>query len=30
MKKLLILCTKNVHFMFDNVIKVQNDGVAMG
>ena len=30
MKELLILCTKNVHFTFDNVIKVQNDGVAMG
>ena len=30
MKELLTLCTKNVHFTFDNVIKVQNDGVAMG
>ena len=30
MKELLILCTKNVHFMFENVIKVQNDGMAMG
>ena len=30
MTELLILCTKNVHFTFDNVIKVQNDGVAMG
>ena len=30
MKELLILCTKNVHFTFDNVIKVQKDGVAMG
>ena len=30
MKELLIVCAKNVHFMFDNVIKVQNDGVAMG
>ena len=29
-KELLILCIKNVHFMFDNVNKVQNDGVAMG
>ena len=29
MKELLISCTKNV-FTFDNVIKVQNDGVAMG
>ena len=30
MIELLIVCTKNVHFMFDNVIKVQIDGVAMG
>ena len=30
MKELLILCTKNVHFTFDSVIKVKNDGVAMG
>ena len=30
MKELLILCTKKNHFTFDNVIKVQNDGVAMG
>ena len=30
MKELLTLCTKNVHVTFDNVIKVQNDGVAMG
>ena len=30
MKELLILCTKNVHFTFDNVIKVKNDGVSMG
>ena len=29
MKELLILCTKNVHFTFDNVIKVRSDGVAM-
>ena len=29
MKELLVLCTKNVHFTFDNVIKVQKDGVAM-
>ena len=29
MKELLILCTKNVHFTFDNVIKVRNNGVAM-
>ena len=30
MKELLILCTKKFHFTFDNVIKVQNDDVAMG
>ena len=30
MKELLILCTQKIHFTFDNVIKVQNDGVAMG
>ena len=30
MKELLVLCTKNVHFTFDNVIKVQKDGVTMG
>ena len=30
MKKLLILCTKNVHFTLNNEIYVQNDGVAMG
>ena len=30
MKELLILCTKNVHFTLDNVIKVQNNGMAMG
>ena len=30
MKELLILCTKNVHFTFDNVIKVKNGGLAMG
>ena len=30
MKELLILCTKKFHFTFDNVIKVQNDGMAMG
>ena len=29
MKKLLTLCTKNVHFILDNEIYVQNDGVAM-
>ena len=30
MKELLILRTKNVRFTFDNIIKVQNDGVPMG
>ena len=30
MKKLLTLCTKNVHFTLNNEIYVQNDGVAMG
>ena len=30
MKESLILCIKNVHFTFDNVIKGQNDGLAMG
>ena len=30
MKELLTLCTKYVQFTFDNVIKIQNDGVAMG
>ena len=30
MKKLLTICTKNVHFSFNNDIYVQIDGVAMG
>ena len=30
MKKLLNLCTKNVHFSFNNEIYIQIDGVAMG
>ena len=30
MKELLYLCTKNVHFSFNNDIYIQNDGVAMG
>ena len=30
MKELLYLCTKNVHFSFNNEIYMQNDGVAMG
>ena len=29
-KKLLTLCTKNVHFTLNNEIYVQNDGVAIG
>ena len=29
MKELLYLCTRNVHFSFDNNIYIQNDGVAM-
>ena len=29
-KKLLTLCTKNVHFTQNNEIYVQNDGIAMG
>ena len=30
MKELLYLCTKNVHFSFNNNIYIHNDGVAMG
>ena len=30
MKNPLILCTKNVHFTFNNEIYIQNDGVVMG
>ena len=30
MRKLLYICTKNVHFTFSNKIYIQNDGVAMG
>ena len=30
MKKLLTLCTKNLHFLFNNEIYIQIDGVAMG
>ena len=30
MKKLLTLCTKNVHFTLNNEIYVENDGVSMG
>ena len=30
MKQLLTLCTKNVHFTYDNKVYQQNDGVDMG
>ena len=30
MKELLFLCTKNVHFTFNNQIYIQLDDVAMG
>ena len=30
MKELLYLCTKNIHFSFENKTYIQNDGVAMG
>ena len=30
MKELLLLCTKNVHFTFNQQIYIQVDGVAMG
>ena len=30
MNKLLTICTKNVHFSFNNNIYIQIDGVAMG
>ena len=30
MKKLLTLCTKNVHFTYNNTVYQQNDEVAMG
>ena len=30
MKELLTLCTKNVHFTFNNQVYQQNDGLAMG
>ena len=30
MKQLLMLCTKNVHFTYDNKVYQQNDGVAIG
>ena len=30
MRDLILLCTKNVHFIFKNDIYKQTDGVAMG
>ena len=30
MKKLLTLCTKNLHFILNNEVYVENDGVTMG
>ena len=30
MKQLLTLCTKNVHFTYDNTVYQQNSGVAIG
>ena len=30
MKELLYLCTKNVHFSFNNEIYMQNEGVTVG
>ena len=30
LKELLYLCTKHVHFKFNNEIYIQRDGVAMG
>ena len=30
MKEMLILCTKNVHYVFESRIYVQTDGIAMG
>ena len=30
LRELLYLCTKKVHFMFNDKIYIQNDGVAMG
>ena len=29
-KQLLMLCTKNVHFTYNNTVYQQNDGVTMG
>ena len=30
MKEMLILCTKNVYYVFESRIYVQTDGIAMG
>ena len=30
MKQPLMMCTKNVHFSYDNTVYQQNDGVVMG
>ena len=30
MREILLLCTKNVHFTFRDVVYLQTDGVAMG
>ena len=30
MREILLLCTKNVHFTFRDVVYLQKDGVAMG
>ena len=30
LKELLLLCTKNVHFTYIDIIYTQSDGVAMG
>ena len=30
MKEMLILCTKNVHYIFESRIYVQTDGIALG
>ena len=30
MKELLLLCTTNVHFLYNNDLYIQRDGIAMG
>ena len=30
MREIILLCTKNVHFTFKDVVYLQADGVAMG